>query len=201
MRVTHLTDKEIQAYLDAFEGHGRVSPGSLESGVQDHLDFCLKCQAAVRSYAHLFSELACQKQPSLSRKFAYKVASMIPRRPVPPVVVVPVTLGWAYLVMVLLTWWLTSVNWVGTGLSLADRIVKFRVVANAVLTGLGQIPGWSSVVAYVRETTVAAVDIVGRVLTSTQSTPWTLIAAAVVILLVAAADSLTPAVFERQRRV
>ena len=112
MRLRHMTDREIQEYLESFRGHGRVAVENLDSDVREHLEHCSHCRSELREYAHLFSDLACQPQPSLPNAFAYRLLSMLPKhRLVPPVVVVPVTLGWVYCCLVAVVWWIRALNW------------------------------------------------------------------------------------------
>ena len=133
MRVSHLSDSEIQHYLDNFSGHGRIAVDSLDSDIRDHLNSCDRCQENLRGYARLYGDLACEPEPVLPTSFAHKVIAMLPgRRRVPPVLVVPVTLGWAYAVLLLVTWWLRSLNWVGISTWGMTQVVDLAAAVQGV---------------------------------------------------------------------
>jgi hypothetical protein len=74
MEIRHLTDDEVQEYLD----------GNLpqkDGFIQDHLKTCQFCQEAVVEYKSLYLELKDDKGFKLSRNFAQWVISRIPKQP------------------------------------------------------------------------------------------------------------------------
>ncbi len=76
MRINHLADSEIQAYLD----RRRVSGSDLTVGdeVHEHIDGCARCREELNVYEHLFSEIAVEPEISLPRNFAKKVTLSLP---------------------------------------------------------------------------------------------------------------------------
>jgi len=76
MRISHLGDSEIQAYLDR-----RLVSGSdlaVNDGVEEHLEGCLCCREELHAYKQLFGELAAEPSVSLPRNFAKKVTLSLP---------------------------------------------------------------------------------------------------------------------------
>ncbi|MCK4574736.1 MAG: hypothetical protein KAU36_10195 [candidate division Zixibacteria bacterium] len=61
MSLEHLSDKQVQAYLDA------GCPGGSE--VSDHLDVCRECRKLVSEYQAVFSALGDETEFALSEKF------------------------------------------------------------------------------------------------------------------------------------
>jgi anti-sigma factor RsiW len=72
----HLTDDELQSYLD---GH----PLSDREWVEKHLRVCDRCREELARYEQLYMELAEDKGHELSPDFADSVISRLPERPAP----------------------------------------------------------------------------------------------------------------------
>jgi len=75
MELRHLTDEEIQNYLD-----GNLSPEN--KFAQRHLKRCKLCQKTLKEYKSLYLELKDEKGFRLSRGFASSVISKLPKEPV-----------------------------------------------------------------------------------------------------------------------
>ncbi|MCP4684660.1 MAG: hypothetical protein GY867_04340, partial [bacterium] len=76
MRISHLVDSEIQAYLD----RRQVSGSDLTVGgeVREHLQRCVSCREEVQAYEQLFCELAEEPEVNLPRNFAKRVTLSLP---------------------------------------------------------------------------------------------------------------------------
>ena len=202
MRLRHMTDREIQEYLESFRGQGRVAVESLDSDVREHLENCNHCRSKLREYAHLFSDLACQPQPSLPNAFAYRLLSLLPKhRLVPPVVVVPVTLGWVYCCLVAVAWWISALNWLAIGNWLTanaiDLLLQTRLAATLWLPSFDVAALWLRFQHQLSETVGYLLIMSQDVLTS--GTSMAVIVTAIV-LLIAYADSGLPTAFLLNRR-
>ncbi len=69
MALKHLTDEQIQEYLD-----GNVSKNSW---IADHLKSCGDCEAQIDEYSSLYSALEVEEKIGLSARFADVVVSKI----------------------------------------------------------------------------------------------------------------------------
>ena len=69
MALKHLTDAQIQEYLD-----GNVSKNSW---ITDHLKSCGDCEAQIDEYSSLYSALEVEEKIGLSARFADGVVSKI----------------------------------------------------------------------------------------------------------------------------
>lgn len=67
MELMHLSDDELQAYLDDAE--------SLAVEKQSHLQSCSRCREALRDYRALYGQLADLPDPLFSKDFAERVAT------------------------------------------------------------------------------------------------------------------------------
>lgn len=72
MAIRHLTDEEIQEYLD-----GSLSPEN--ESVQRHLKTCGLCQETLQGYKSLYLGLEDDRGFRLSRSFAKSVISKVPK--------------------------------------------------------------------------------------------------------------------------
>ena len=72
MSLKHLTDEEIQEYLD-----GNLSPEN-ELSFKTHLGFCLLCRGSLKQYQSLYVGLANDKGFELSESFAKSLISKLP---------------------------------------------------------------------------------------------------------------------------
>lgn len=72
----HLTDDELQSYLDG-------DPLSDREWVEDHLRVCDRCREELARYEQLYMELAEDEGYELSPDFEDSVISGLPERPVP----------------------------------------------------------------------------------------------------------------------
>ena len=66
--MRHLTDEEIQAYLDGFVGE-------LDPGLADHIRTCEQCRGALRDYRALYAGLADKSAFDLPRDLPLAVMS------------------------------------------------------------------------------------------------------------------------------
>ena len=69
MALKHLTDDQIQEYLD-----GKVSK---DSRIADHLQSCGDCKEQIDEYSSLYSALEVDEKIGLSARFAEVVVSKI----------------------------------------------------------------------------------------------------------------------------
>ena len=75
MPVTHLTDEEIQDYLDGNLSHqGRIF-------AEAHLETCESCKVAVKQYQSLYVGLKQDRGFDLPRTFAKSVVAKLPLTP------------------------------------------------------------------------------------------------------------------------
>lgn len=74
MRISHLQDHEIQAYLDRC----RIPVSDEDVEVKEHLENCVRCREEVHTYELLYGELAEEPTVSLPRNFAKKVTLSLP---------------------------------------------------------------------------------------------------------------------------
>jgi len=73
--MRHLTDEEIQAYLDGIKsGRAEIKPS--------HLDSCHHCRERLRQFEILYERLAIDETPALSGDFARQVARQARKSPV-----------------------------------------------------------------------------------------------------------------------
>lgn len=72
MSLRHLTDEEIQEYLD-----GSLPPENVLLS-QTHLEICPFCRESLRQYQRLYVDLAGDEDFELSRDFAKSVTSKLP---------------------------------------------------------------------------------------------------------------------------
>jgi hypothetical protein len=72
MSLRHLTDEEIQEYLD-----GNLSPREA-SLAEKHIESCIFCQECFKRYQSLYAELKCDEGFELSRDFTKSVVSRLP---------------------------------------------------------------------------------------------------------------------------
>jgi hypothetical protein len=72
MSLRHLTDEEIQEYLD-----GNLPPEDVLSS-KTHLEICPLCRESLRQYQSLYVDLAGDEEFELSRDFAKSVVSRLP---------------------------------------------------------------------------------------------------------------------------
>jgi anti-sigma factor RsiW len=72
----HLTDDELQSYLDG-------DPLSDREWVENHLRVCDRCREELARYEQLYMELAKDVGHELSPDFADSVISRVPERPAP----------------------------------------------------------------------------------------------------------------------
>ncbi|HUV30343.1 MAG TPA: hypothetical protein VMY05_04525 [Acidobacteriota bacterium] len=75
MRVGHVTEEEIQAYLDERRRSGRPSVASLLA--EGHFDGCVVCRETLRDYEYLYKAIPTIPEPSLSPDFTNRVASRL----------------------------------------------------------------------------------------------------------------------------
>jgi anti-sigma factor RsiW len=75
MQLKHLTDDEIQDYLD-----GNL-PEEKTLSIKRHLDSCPACRQALRQYQTLYEDLQEDKGFELSKGFARAVLQQIPTEP------------------------------------------------------------------------------------------------------------------------
>ena len=74
MRISHLQDSEIQAYLDRH----RIPGFDQDAEVQEHLERCIRCREEVHTYELLYGELVEEPTLALPRNFAKKVTLSLP---------------------------------------------------------------------------------------------------------------------------
>jgi len=74
MALRHLTDEEIQDYLD-------TDSSSQNMSVQKHLETCELCQEALEKYKKLCMELRKEPGLGLPKRFAEAVISKLPEAP------------------------------------------------------------------------------------------------------------------------
>lgn len=74
MRLTHLTDSELQALLDN-KNSGR---GALNVETNEHLKSCDQCGEALAAYETLFGQLSHEVGPEMPRLFARRVTRLLP---------------------------------------------------------------------------------------------------------------------------
>jgi predicted anti-sigma-YlaC factor YlaD len=72
MSLKHLTDEEIQEYLD-----GNLSPENALS-FKTHLEICPLCRESLNQYHNLYADLSTDKGFELSKDFAKSVTSKLP---------------------------------------------------------------------------------------------------------------------------
>ncbi len=72
MQLQHLTDEEIQDYLD-----GNLS-GDVASLILQHLEVCHRCREAVKQYQSVYIQLEDDKGFQLSKGFARSVVNKLP---------------------------------------------------------------------------------------------------------------------------
>jgi predicted anti-sigma-YlaC factor YlaD len=75
MSLKHLTDEEIQEYLD-----GNLSPEN-ELLFETHLKICPHCQESLKQYQSLYVDLANDEGFDLPKSFAESVLSRLPAEP------------------------------------------------------------------------------------------------------------------------
>lgn len=71
MKFQHLTELQVQAYLDD-------SPESQPLLVEAHLEECARCRANVDAYRSLYTSLASEEPPSLPTGFSRAVLGRLP---------------------------------------------------------------------------------------------------------------------------
>ncbi len=76
MRLGHLSDHEIQEYLDRTRLDKGFSKQMLSE--KEHIDNCMYCQEAVREYEELYETIACCPEPELSPDFTQSVMLHLP---------------------------------------------------------------------------------------------------------------------------
>jgi hypothetical protein len=119
MRLTHLSDSEIQAFADR---HDRLEDRWLsQDQASDHLEqhehicTCVKCRETLAQYESLYGELAQSSHSHASvlpRNFARKVTLSIPpfaAAHARATIRLWTGAGAAFLLMV--SWWLCTLNW------------------------------------------------------------------------------------------
>ena len=72
MQLKHLTDEEIQDFLD-----GNLSD-EITLSIQRHLESCALCRDAVKQYQSVYSGLGREEGFELSKAFAKSVVKMLP---------------------------------------------------------------------------------------------------------------------------
>jgi hypothetical protein len=72
MQLEHLTDEEIQDYLD-----GNLSP-EMATSIQKHLESCGLCREAVKQYQSVYAGLDREEGFELSKGFSKSVVKMLP---------------------------------------------------------------------------------------------------------------------------
>gem|GEM_PF-1562660 len=82
MRVTHLTDDELQLYLDRWKpGERRAereAPSIADLEALQHIDHCSRCQGELALYRQLYRELAEPADLRLPRSFARRITWSLP---------------------------------------------------------------------------------------------------------------------------
>lgn len=82
MRVTHLTDDELQVYLDRWRPNDkrmvREAPNAEDVETYQHIEHCPRCQAELALYRQLYRELEGPSETRLSRGFARKTTWRLP---------------------------------------------------------------------------------------------------------------------------
>jgi hypothetical protein len=73
MELKHLTDEEIQDYLDS-------SPSSVDRTIEEHLKTCQLCKGALEEYKRVYAELKVDKGFELPPNFANLVLSRLPQK-------------------------------------------------------------------------------------------------------------------------
>ncbi len=73
MELKHLSDEEIQDYLD-----GSLSSANRE--IKEHLETCQLCKAVLEEYRKVYAELRVDKGFELSQGFANSVISKLPQK-------------------------------------------------------------------------------------------------------------------------
>lgn len=70
MSSSHLTDEQLQSYLDGNQAGG---------GIEDHLKSCARCRQALAAYKSLYSAMADDPGVRLAPNFADAVMARLPR--------------------------------------------------------------------------------------------------------------------------
>jgi len=82
VRVTHLTDEELQVYLDRWRPRNkhtvREAPSIEDVETYQHIEHCPRCQADLALYRQLYRELEVPSQARLPRGFARKTTWSLP---------------------------------------------------------------------------------------------------------------------------
>jgi len=83
MRLIHLTDDEIQVYLDRWTPRRagklvRQEMASADQETLEHLDRCPRCAAELHSYRELYGRLVQSPEVRLPRGFARRVTWLLP---------------------------------------------------------------------------------------------------------------------------
>ncbi len=68
--MNHLTDDQIQSYLD-----GEYQ--SDQSDIENHLNTCIDCQMSLNEYKELFNAVQMQSAPTLSGDFSKKIIARL----------------------------------------------------------------------------------------------------------------------------
>jgi len=75
MELKHLSEEEIQDYLDS-------SPSSVDQTAEEHLKTCELCKGVVEEYRRVYAELKADKGFELSPDFSASVISRLPKEEV-----------------------------------------------------------------------------------------------------------------------
>jgi len=140
MRLTHLNEREIQAYADRH--HLANEPWLSQEQATDHLEqhehvcTCVECRESLAQYEALYGELTvcADSQPSLlPRNFARKVTLSIPPFAAAHArATIRLWVGAGMAVVLMFSWWLCSLNW---------SVIVGKAAVNLVNAG-GVVHGW-----------------------------------------------------------
>jgi hypothetical protein len=140
MRLTHLNDRELQAYADRH--HLANEPWLSQDQAADHLEqhehvcTCSACRESLAQYESLYGELAASDdcQPSLlPRNFARKVTLSIPPFAAAHArATIRLWAGAGSAVALLFAWWLCTLNW---------SVIIGKAAASVMVVG-GTVHGW-----------------------------------------------------------
>jgi len=197
MRISHLQDNDIQAYLD----RRRVSGSDLVMGdeAHEHLQRCVRCREELSLYEQLYGELSEAPEIKLPGNFAKKVTLSLP-----PLAAARTRArikawlsGLAAALTVLAV--LAALNWSLLVASAATSLTTGYVTAltwfDSVMS-MVSLPDFASLESLIDFTTL---EVIERYIFADHGTVNLLMVAALGILLIASLDGLLPVRPHRQR--
>lgn len=143
MRLTHLTEEEIQAFLDLRDmrdKRGLSREEALEfNEKQEHVETCIDCQEKIHEYEFLFEDMLAPAlcEVKLPRSFARKTTLRIP--PFAAAYARATIRMWSGIgaaAAILLGWWLWTINWSLLAGQLMAKAVPLFAGVQAALTNL-----------------------------------------------------------------